>query len=63
MLYYTRNSDLTYYETHRRESNCGSYAFRLNEWYDLDSYFEDVTGWYINEWITEQGEQGYNDYG
>ncbi len=59
---YTRNSDLTYYETHRHEANCGSYALRLNEWYDLDYYFEDVTGYYIDEWITEKSEEGYNDY-
>ena len=61
-MYYTRNSDLTYYETHRYEANCGSYALRLNEWYDLDYYFEDVTGYYIDEWITEKSEEGYNDY-
>ena len=59
---YTRNSDLTYYETHRHEANCGSYALRLNEWYDLDYYFEDVTGYYIDEWINEKSEEGYNEY-
>lgn len=59
---YTRNSDLTYYETHRTAANCGSYALRLNEWYELDPYFEDVTGYYIDEWIDEQGENGYSDY-
>lgn len=61
-MYYTRNSDLSYYETHRYCANCGSYALRLNEWYDLDYYFEDVTGYYIDEWITEKSEEGYNDY-
>lgn len=61
-MYYTRNSDLSYYETHRHDANCGSYALRLNEWYDLDYYFEDVTGYYIGEWITEKSEEGYNDY-
>lgn len=61
-MYYTRNSDLTYYETHRHEANCGSYALRLNEWYDLDEYFEDTTGYYIDEWIAEKSEEGYADY-
>ena len=59
---YTRNSDLSYYETHRHEANCGSYALRLNEWYDLDYYFEDVTGYYIDEWVNEKSEEGYDDY-
>ena len=59
---YTRNSDLNYYETDRWATNCGSYALRLNEWYELDQYFEDVTGYYIDEWIDEQGENGYSDY-
>ena len=59
---YTRNSDLSYYETHRHEANCGSYALRLNEWYDLDYYFEDVTGYYIDEWVNEKSEEGYSDY-
>ena len=59
---YTRNSDLTYYETYRDCSNCGSYALRLNEWYDLDEYFEQVTGWFIDEWIKEKSKEGYNDY-
>lgn len=61
---YTRNSDLTFYESNRQETNCGSYALRLNEWYDLDDPFEDlygeITGWihdmamdYTDEEISE----------
>ena len=30
---YTRNSDPTYYKTHENETNCGSFALRLQEWY------------------------------
>ena len=59
---YTRNSDLTYYETNRGATNCGSYALRLNEWYDLDTYFEDTTGYFIGEWIVEKDHEGYDDY-
>lgn len=59
---YTRNSDLTYYETHRHNANCGSYALRLNEWYELDDKFEDKMGYYIDEWIEEMNENGYSDF-
>ena len=59
---YTRNSDLNYYETDRWATNCGSYALRLNEWYDLDEPFEEKTGYYIDEWISEQSDNGLNDY-
>lgn len=59
---YTRNSDLTYYNDEQYYTNCGSYALRLNEWYDLDEYFEETTGYYIDEWIGKKNEEGYNDY-
>lgn len=59
---YTRNSDLTYYEINRREVNCGSYALRLNEWYNLDDYFEDVTGYWVEDWVVEKGQEGFDDY-
>lgn len=59
---YTRNSDLSYYDSNFYDANCGSYALRLNEWYELDSSFEDVTGWYIDDWIIEKNKQGYSDY-
>ena len=61
-MYYTRNSDLTYYETHRHDANCGSYALRLNEWYNLDDYFEDVTGYYVEDWVVEKDQEGFDDY-
>lgn len=61
-MYYTHNSDLSYYETNRFETNCGSYALRLNEWYDLDEYFAETTGYFVGEWIIEQDQEGYDDY-
>ena len=51
---YTRNSDLSYYDSNFYDANCGSYALRLNEWYELDSSFENVTGWFIDDWIIEK---------
>ena len=57
---YTRNSDLTYYESHPDDANCGSYALRLNEWYDPEEYFEDING-DIRGWIEEMYEEGYSD--
>ncbi len=61
-MYYTRNSDLTYYETHRHDVNCGSYALRLNEWYNLDSYFEDTTGYWVEDWVVKKDQEGFDDY-
>ena len=60
-MYYTRNRDLTYYETNRGRANCGSYALRLNEWYDPEDYVEDLTG-DICDWLEELGEDGYSEY-
>ena len=57
---YTRNSDLTYYESHPDDANCGSYALSLNEWYDPEEYFEDING-DIRGWIEEMYEEGYSD--
>ena len=60
-MYYTRNSDLNYYNAHPSAANCGSYALRLNEWYDPEDYFI-VTEGDIYEWAESMGEAGYNDY-
>ena len=48
--YYTHNNDPTYYETNRCNTNCGSYALRLKEWYD-NEVDEEWGG--VNEWIGE----------
>lgn len=58
---YTRNSDLSYYEEHPRATNCGSYALRLNEWYNLDDKFVLYVG-DIYDWIDEMAENGYSDW-
>lgn len=58
---YTRNSNLLYYEEYPDEANCGSYALRLNEWYDPEYYFE-VTEGEIYSWIEEKFNEGYEDW-
>ena len=60
-MYYTRNRDLNYYDAYRGRANCGSYALRLNEWYDPEDYVEDLTG-DICDWLEELGEEGYSEY-
>ena len=60
-MYYTRNNDPTYYERNRFSSNCGSYAFRLKEWYDPEAYLEEIVG-DIYDWIYELSEEGYSEY-
>lgn len=59
---YTRNSDIKFYEEKPWETNCGSYALRLNEWYELDNLFEDVVGSYVDEWIEDQNKMGHSDF-
>lgn len=59
-MQYTRNSDLSYYKENRMAANCGSYALRLNEWYDPEEYFENVTGTSVDSWIVEMAEE-YDD--
>ena len=49
-FYYTSNNDPNYYETHRFDTNCGSYALRLKEWYD-NEIDEEWGG--ASEWIEE----------
>ena len=60
-MVYTRNTDLTYYETNRRDTNCGSYALRLNEWYNLNERFEDEMGIGIENWAYKEGRKGASD--
>lgn len=59
---YTRNSDLTHYETNQRITNCGSYALRLNEWYHLNLRFEDITKEPIETWVMNKEEEGYSEF-
>ena len=57
---YTRNSDPDYYNKHLSTSNCGSYALRLQEWYDPEPYFEMSEG-DLYEWVEEMTMSGYSD--
>lgn len=59
---YTPNSDPKYYSENQDTSNCGSFAFRLKEWYNPDSDLEDELGDSINHWINEMGMEGYEDW-
>lgn len=57
---YTYNSNLTHYIDCQEDTNCGSYALRINEWYDLDEDFETEYG-DIDTWIEELYTNGYSD--
>jgi hypothetical protein len=60
-MYYTRNSDLSYYNKNRCRANCGSYALRLREWYDPEDYFEKLEG-NVYDWVEQMALNGYDDY-
>lgn len=59
---YTQNHDPNYYEKHQDSSNCGSFAFQIEEWYSPDEYFEDIQGQSIEEWIERGLEVGYDEW-
>ena len=60
---YTRNSDPEYYDKNRYRANCGSYALRLCEWYDPETYLMDQTDTiYVEEWIEHMALNGYDNY-
>lgn len=59
---YTQNHDPNYYEKHQGSSNCGSFAFQIEEWYSPDEYFEDIQGQSIEEWIERGLEVGYDEW-
>ena len=46
---YTKNTDLNFFDTYRIDTNCGSFAFNVEEWYSPlivpDPY------WTMEEWI------------
>lgn len=60
-MYYTRNRDLNYYNTDCSRANCGSYALRLNEWYDPEDYVERIVG-NTYDWIEELYINGYSEW-
>ena len=59
-MIYSRNTNLDYYIDEQEYTNCGSYALRLNEWYDPEDYFERRIG-NICDWIGDQTDAGYSD--
>ena len=49
----TRNADLNYYKDYPTKGNCGSFALRINEWYEPDDSLK-VWNWdYASELLTE----------
>ena len=56
---YTKNTDPNYFIAYPEESNCGSYALNVEEWYDPESELFNLVG-YINEWIDELYDMGYS---
>ena len=59
-MQYTHNSDLNYYKNHPEETNCGSFALRLKEWYLPETDFEKEVG-DIEKWILTMAKEGYNE--
>lgn len=56
---YTKNTNPNFYEENECSSNCGSFAFNVEEWYDPEQDFILDVG-YIDEWMIEMVESGYN---
>ena len=44
---YTRNTDPTFYYKNSGEVNCGSFALRLNEWYEPEEDYDTIYDWII----------------
>ena len=59
MAYYTHNTNPNYYKENCGFSNCGSYAFNIEEWYDADNGFEWEVG-DIDSWVIEMAAN-YSD--
>lgn len=56
---YTKNSNPNYYEENVEFSNCGSFAFNIEEWYNPGSDFVADFG-SIEDWMMEMSLNGYN---
>lgn len=57
---YTKNTDPNYFDEYQGYSNCGSFAFNVEEWYDPEIDFEESVG-YIDDWIVEMHNNGYSN--
>ncbi len=53
---YTKNYNPHYYDENQRWSNCGSFAFQIEEWYSPSEDFD------VEEWIEEGYKCGCDDY-
>lgn len=40
-LYYTKNSDKNFYKKYQSDTNCGSFALNIEEWYDPHDCFDE----------------------
>ena len=56
---YTKNTNPNFYEENECSSNCGSFAFNVEEWYDPERDFEIEVG-YISDWMVEMVDNGYS---
>ena len=59
---YTRNHNPNYFDECQRFANCGSFAFNIEEWYSPDEYFEEDTGYCVEEWIDHCVWNGWDEY-
>ena len=59
---YTKNTNPHYYEENQSCSNCGSFAFQIEEWYSPDEYFEEDMGVSVEEWIDNCIWNGWDEY-
>ena len=59
---YTKNTNPHYYEENQNCSNCGSFAFQIEEWYSPDEYFEEDMGVSVEEWIDNRIWNGWDEY-
>ena len=55
MKYYTKNSNKNYYKENESNTNCGSFALNIKEWYEPDRSFPDEN-WVIAEALFESGD-------
>lgn len=49
----TRNTDLNYYKNYPTKGNCGSFALRINEWYEPDDSLKVLNYDYVYELLTK----------
>ena len=55
---YTKNTNPHYYEENEAYSNCGSFAFNIEEWYNPEIDLE-AQVFYVGSWMLEMLDDGY----